>query len=48
MKPRRKQTGHALRAASTVEDDFQLTTGDRWFLTQIKETVDLEDELLGG
>jgi carbamoyl-phosphate synthase large subunit len=34
---------HALRAGFTVEDIFQLTKIDRWFLTQIKEIVDFED-----
>jgi len=38
---------HALRAGFTVEDIFQLTKIDRWFLTQIKEIVDFEEELPG-
>jgi len=36
---------HALRAGFTVEEIFNLTKIDRWFLTQIKEIVDLEEEL---
>jgi len=36
---------HALRAGFTVEDIFQLTKIDRWFLTQLKQIVDLEEEL---
>ena len=37
---------HALRAGFTVEDIFQLTKID-WFLTQMKEIVDFEEELAG-
>jgi carbamoyl-phosphate synthase large subunit len=36
---------HALRAGMSVEEIFQLTKIDRWFLTQIKEIVDFEEEL---
>ena len=36
---------HALRAGLTIEEIFQLTKIDRWFLTQIKEIVDFEEEL---
>jgi carbamoyl-phosphate synthase large subunit len=36
---------HALRAGLTVEEIFQLTKIDRWFLAQIKEIVDFEEEL---
>jgi carbamoyl-phosphate synthase large subunit len=36
---------HALRAGFTVEDIFLLTKIDRWFLVQIKEIVDFEEEL---
>src|SRR5512136_2914772 len=36
---------HALRAGFSIEDLFQLTKIDRWFLTQIKEIVDFEEEL---
>ena len=39
---------HALRAGYTIEDLFQLTKIDRWFLTQIKEIVDFEEELAKG
>ncbi len=34
-----------MRAGMTVEDIFNLTKIDRWFLTQIKEIVDVEEEL---
>ena len=37
---------HALRAGFTIEDIFQLTKIDRWFLVQIKELVDFEEELI--
>ncbi len=36
---------HALRAGFTIDDIFNLTKIDRWFLTQIKEIVDFEEEL---
>lgn len=36
---------HALRAGFTLEEIFQLTRIDRWFLTQIKQIVDFEEEL---
>jgi carbamoyl-phosphate synthase large subunit len=36
---------HALRAGFTIEEIFQLTKIDRWFLTQIREIVDFEEEL---
>src|SRR5690349_21542676 len=36
---------HALRAGFSVDDIFNLTKIDRWFLTQIKEIVDFEEEL---
>ena len=36
---------HALRAGFSIEEIFQLTRIDRWFLTQIKEIVDFEEEL---
>jgi carbamoyl-phosphate synthase large subunit len=38
---------HALRAGFTIEEIFQLTRIDRWFLAQIKEIVDFEEELAG-
>ena len=36
---------HAMRAGFTIEEIFELTKIDRWFLTQIKEIVDLEEEI---
>ncbi len=36
---------HALRAGMTVEEIFQLSKIDRWFLSQIKEIVEFEEEL---
>ncbi|HXD01655.1 MAG TPA: carbamoyl-phosphate synthase large subunit, partial [Verrucomicrobiae bacterium] len=36
---------HALRAGMTVDEIFDLTKIDRWFLVQIKEIVDFEEEL---
>jgi carbamoyl-phosphate synthase large subunit len=39
---------HALRAGFTIEKIFQLTKIDRWFLVQIKEIVDFEEELAGA
>ena len=36
---------NALRADFTIEEIFNLTTIDRWFLVQIKEIVDFEEEL---
>ncbi len=36
---------HALRAGFTIEEIFQLSKIDRWFLTQIKEIVDFEETL---
>ena len=39
---------HALRAGFTVEEIFNLTKIDRWFLVQIKEIVDFEEELAGA
>jgi carbamoyl-phosphate synthase large subunit len=38
---------HALRAGFTVEEIFQLTKIDRWFLAQIREIVECEEELAG-
>ena len=37
---------HAFRAGLSIEDVFQLTKIDRWFLTQIKELTDFEGELV--
>jgi carbamoyl-phosphate synthase large subunit len=36
---------HALRGGFNIEEIFNLTKIDRWFLTQIKEIVDLEEEI---
>src|SRR5712664_2191941 len=36
---------HALRAGFSIEEIFQLSKIDRWFLAQIKEIVDFEEEL---
>ncbi|MCC7373832.1 MAG: carbamoyl-phosphate synthase large subunit [Verrucomicrobiales bacterium] len=36
---------HALRAGFSLEEIFQLTKIDRWFLTQIKELVEMEELL---
>ena len=36
---------HALRAGFSVDEIFQLSKIDRWFLVQIKELVDFEEEL---
>ena len=38
---------HALRAGFTIEEIFNLTKIDRWFLVQLKEIVDFEEELAG-
>ena len=36
---------HALRAGFSIDEIFELTKIDRWFLTQIREIVDFEEEL---
>jgi carbamoyl-phosphate synthase large subunit len=36
---------HALRAGFSLEEIFQLTKIDPWFLTQLKEIVDFEEVL---
>ncbi|MCP5523858.1 MAG: carbamoyl-phosphate synthase large subunit [Verrucomicrobiales bacterium] len=36
---------HALRQGMSVEEIFQITKIDRWFLTQLRQLVDLEEEL---
>ena len=36
---------HAMRAGFTIDEIFNLTKIDRWFLRQIKEIVDLEETL---
>ena len=45
MKFTAEQRHHALRAGFTLKDIFNLTKIDRWFLVQIKEIVDFEEEL---
>ena len=37
-----------LRAGFTIEEIFNLTKNDGWFLVQIKEIVDFEEELAGA
>ena len=39
---------HALRAGFTLSEIHALTKIDRWFLVQIKEIVDFEEELAGA
>ena len=39
---------HALRAGFNLQEIFQLTKIDPWFLAQIKELVDFEEELAGA
>ena len=39
---------HALRAGFTLSKNYPLTKIDRWFLVQIKEIVDFEEELAGA
>ena len=36
-----------LRAGFSIEEIFNLTKIDRWFVVQIKEIVDFEEELAG-
>ena len=36
---------HALRAGFTIDEIFYLTKIDRWFLVQIQQIVDCEEEL---
>jgi len=36
---------HALRAGFTIEEIFNLTKIERWFLVQLKEIVDFVEEL---
>ena len=47
MKSIAEQRRHALRAGFTIKEIFDLTKIDHWFLVQIKEIVDFEDELAG-
>jgi carbamoyl-phosphate synthase large subunit len=37
-----------MRAGFTIEEIFNLAKIDRWFLGQIKEIVDFEEELAGA
>ncbi len=39
---------YAMRAGFTIDEIFDLTKIDRWFLAQIKEIVDFEEELAGA
>jgi len=39
---------HALRASFTLSEIHNLTKIDLWFLVQIKEIVDFEEELAGA
>jgi carbamoyl-phosphate synthase large subunit len=41
----RRVRSAALRAGFTIEEIFNLTKIDRWFLVQIKEIVGFEEEL---
>ena len=41
-------TRHTLRTGFTIKEIFNLTKIDRWFLVQIKEIVDFEEELAGA
>ena len=36
---------HAMRAGFSIDEIFNLSKIDRWFLTQIKEIVDFEEQL---
>jgi len=38
--------GDALRAGISIDDIFKLTRIDRWFLNNLKEIIDLENEIL--
>ena len=38
---------HALRAGFTVDEIFNLSKIDRWFLVQIKEIVDFGEDFAG-
>jgi Carbamoyl-phosphate synthetase large chain, oligomerisation domain len=39
---------HALRAGFSIEEIFNLTKIDRWFLVQIKEIVNFEEVVAGA
>jgi carbamoyl-phosphate synthase large subunit len=41
----RPERRHALRAGFSVEEIYQLTRIDRWFLAQIREIVEFEERL---
>jgi hypothetical protein len=43
-----KATRHALCAGFSIEENFNVTKIDRWFLVQIKENVDFEEVLVGA
>ena len=45
MKLPRTVRCHALHTGFTIEEIFNLTKIDRWFLVQIQEIVDFEEEL---
>ena len=36
---------HAMRAGFSIDEIYQITKVDRWFLTQLREIVDLEEEI---
>ncbi|MGV3772252.1 MAG: carbamoyl-phosphate synthase subunit L, partial [Verrucomicrobiales bacterium] len=36
---------HAMRAGFSIDQIYSLCKVDKWFLTQIKEIVDLEEEI---
>ena len=42
-----KALRHALRAGFTIEEIFNPTKINLWFLVQIEEIVDFEEELAG-
>jgi hypothetical protein len=44
----RRPIRHAICAELTVEEILHLTKIDRWFLTQIQEIVEFEEELAGA
>ena len=37
-----------MKAGFSIEEIYNLTKIDRWFLVQIKEIVDFEEELAGA
>ena len=39
---------HALRAGFTIEEIFNLTKFERWYLTKIKEVVESEEKPAGA